>query len=94
MKAKFNTESYIANHILFIWRVNVMSTNSPIYYTVKDLLLLLPIGRNSVYRLVNQEGFPKVKVGKKIIIPAVKFHEWFESNLGQVIDLGDEASNS
>lgn len=47
-------------------------------YTVADLCRILPIGRNAVYRLVNEEGFPKLRVGRKIIIPVRKFHEWIE----------------
>jgi len=62
-----------------------MITNETTFYTVNDLPKILPIGRNAAYRLVNQEGFPKIKIGKKILIPAAKFYQWLDSNVNQSV---------
>ncbi|WP_425517574.1 helix-turn-helix domain-containing protein [Paenibacillus agaridevorans] len=48
---------------------------------MQDLYELLPLGRNSIYKLVNEKGFPKIRVGRRIIIPAKKFKEWTEARV-------------
>lgn len=48
----------------------------PAFYTVDDMRRILGIGRNSAYGLVNKKGFPCVRVGSRIVIPADLFHEW------------------
>lgn len=60
-----------------------------LFYTVSDLYELLPIGRNSIYRLVNRSDFPKLRVGKRIIIPVQKLTEWLEINIGAEITLSE-----
>ena len=44
--------------------------------TVADLQKAMGIGRNAAYNLVNREDFPKILVGKKIIIPREAFTRW------------------
>ena len=51
---------------------------APVSYRVEDIQQLLGIGRNSAYNLVKQDGFPRVRVGSRIIIPADLFHAWVE----------------
>lgn len=60
------------------------------FYTVSELSEILPIGRNGIYRLVNKEGFPKVIIGKRIIIPIAQFWEYIDQNLGGAIRLDNE----
>ena len=48
----------------------------PTFYTVNDIQKLMGIGRNKAYNLVNQNGFPAILVGNRIIIPANLFNEW------------------
>ncbi|MBY9082968.1 helix-turn-helix domain-containing protein, partial [Paenibacillus sp. HN-1] len=59
------------------------------FYTISDLIDLLPLGRNTIYRLVNKDDFPKVRIGKKFIIPAHKLNEWLEINIGSEISLNE-----
>ena len=44
--------------------------------TVKDVKEILGCGINQAYALVNQEDFPKVKIGRKICIPEDEFEKW------------------
>ncbi|MFF2909188.1 helix-turn-helix transcriptional regulator [Paenibacillus sp. NPDC057934] len=63
-----------------------MSDNNQLsFYTITDLLELLPLGRNTIYRLVSSDDFPKIRIGRKIIIPAKKLEEWLEANIGTEI---------
>lgn len=55
------------------------STNK-VAYTISDLYDLLPLGKNSIYKLVNEKDFPKLKIGKKYIIPIKGFEDWLKSH--------------
>ncbi|OZQ68290.1 helix-turn-helix domain-containing protein [Paenibacillus odorifer] len=61
--------------------------NQLLFYAITDLLDLLPLGRNSIYRLVSRDDFPKIRIGKKFIIPAKRFEEWLEANIGTEITM-------
>ena len=43
------------------------------YYTVKDLKKILNMGDTTIYRLINTPDFPKIKMGKRWLIPKSKF---------------------
>lgn len=51
-----------------------------LFYTIDELYEILPLGKNSLYSLVKREGFPKVIVGRKILIPVKGFNLWIEQN--------------
>ncbi|WP_168118529.1 helix-turn-helix domain-containing protein [Paenibacillus sp. HB172176] len=51
------------------------------WYTITDLCEIFPIGRNAIYRLVNEEGFPKIRVGRRIIIPVEMYEEWIKNRV-------------
>jgi excisionase family DNA binding protein len=54
--------------------------NKRICYTVSELAEILPLGKNSLYRLVKSKDFPKITVGKKILIPVAGLAKWMEAN--------------
>ncbi len=45
-------------------------------YTVPEVAELLHIGKNKAYQLVNTEGFPSVRLGGRIIVPAEMLTLW------------------
>lgn len=47
-----------------------------IVYTVKEVANLLDIGTAAAYQLTHSEGFPHIKVGKRIVVPIEAFHVW------------------
>ncbi len=47
-----------------------------IVYTVKEISNLLGIGLPAAYQLVRSDGFPCIKVGKRLVVPIVAFHTW------------------
>ncbi len=51
--------------------------------TVKEFAAIYGIGINKAYDVVNVKDFPKIKVGRKIIIIASKVDEWFENSIGK-----------
>ncbi|MBW4084087.1 MULTISPECIES: helix-turn-helix domain-containing protein [Paenibacillus] len=52
----------------------------PVLYTVSQLAEFIPLGRNSLYKLVNRSDFPKIVIGKKILIPAEALSKFLEIN--------------
>jgi excisionase family DNA binding protein len=48
-------------------------------YTVNEMAKALNIGMNSAYCLVNSKDFPKLQVGRKILIPKKSLERWVES---------------
>jgi len=43
---------------------------------VIDIADILGISKSSAYQLVRQKDFPKVRIGKRIIIPRDNFFSW------------------
>ena len=47
-------------------------------YNVKELSAKLGISLIGAYNLVNQEGFPSVRIGRRIVIPKDALDRWLE----------------
>lgn len=54
--------------------------NDTLVYTVNELAKVLNIGMNSAYYLVNSKDFPKITVGRKILVPKKALEEWINTN--------------
>ena len=53
--------------------------NEEIYYTVKDIERILNMKQTTVYRLINDKSFPKIRMGKKkILIPKSDFEKFMQ----------------
>lgn len=50
----------------------------PLILSIKDLCEILEIGTATAYALVNQEGFPKVQIGKSNKIYRDSLRKWLE----------------
>lgn len=48
-------------------------------YDMKALQEVMPIGKSNLYNMVHSEGFPKIVIGKRILIPQKAFEEWLET---------------
>ena len=55
--------------------------------SVSDLFSVLPLGKSTIYKLVSRNDFPKIRVGKRIIIPRDQFVKWMEENTGTTVEL-------
>lgn len=54
------------------------NTNKAVY-NVPEIATMLDINLPAAYELAKQEGFPAVKIGKRIVIPKVAFNRWLEN---------------
>jgi len=54
----------------------------PLSLTVSDVAVFLGICLTTAYKLVAQDGFPKITMPgvKRVVIPKVKFVEWYLKN--------------
>ena len=55
-----------------------MENEQVLCYDVKDLCGLLKISRPTAYELVHRADFPKVRVGRRVLIPRVGLEKWLE----------------
>lgn len=49
--------------------------------SVSDLTEILGISRTMAYQLVNSKGFPRVKIGSRIVIPVEALRKWVSDNV-------------
>jgi hypothetical protein len=47
-------------------------------YNVPEIASLLDINLISAYELVKSEGFPSIRIGKRLIVPKLAFHRWLD----------------
>lgn len=55
----------------------------PLYLNADTVSKLLGISISSAYELMNEEGFPSVRIGKRLIVPKENLQAWEESHLGK-----------
>lgn len=53
-------------------------TLEPAVYDVPEIAVLLNINRITAYQLAKKEGFPAVRIGRRIIVPKQAFHRWLD----------------
>lgn len=46
------------------------------FYTIKEIMEQLQISRNTAYKVIQDETFPKITVGSQIRIPKDEFEDW------------------
>ena len=52
----------------------------PLLLNVKQLADLLGISDSSVYELIQEEDFPSLRIGKRIVVPKEKLREWISAH--------------
>ena len=55
----------------------------PLYLNADTVAKLLGISISSAYELMNEEGFPSVRIGKRLIVPKEKLQAWVEAHMGK-----------
>lgn len=51
----------------------------PVILNVSSIQRILGISRAKAYELVKSDGFPRVKIGKRIAVPKGAFEEWLHN---------------
>lgn len=53
----------------------------PVILTVCDIQKIMGISRTKAYQLLRSEGFPKLKIGKRIAIPKEALKNWINNRI-------------
>lgn len=54
--------------------------NLPNVLSAEQLAQTLGISRAGAYQLLHSEGFPTLRIGKRMLVPRDKLAEWIEKN--------------
>ncbi|MBQ7895432.1 MAG: helix-turn-helix domain-containing protein [Oscillospiraceae bacterium] len=54
--------------------------NLPNVLSAEQLAQVLGISRAGAYQLLHSEGFPTLRIGKRMLVPRDKLAEWIEKN--------------
>ena len=52
----------------------------PLMLNAEDITDVMNISRAGAYQLMHREDFPKIIIGKRIVVPRDKFLEWLENS--------------
>jgi predicted DNA-binding transcriptional regulator AlpA len=52
----------------------------PLMLNAEDIKDVMNISRAGAYQLMHREDFPKIIIGKRIVVPRDKFLEWLENS--------------
>ena len=52
----------------------------PLLLNVKQLADLLGVSDSSVYELIQEDGFPSLRIGKRIVVPKEELHKWISTH--------------
>lgn len=52
------------------------------FYTAKEIIQILGVSRPFGYMLINSEGFPKIRLNRKILVPVLEFENWLAKQQG------------
>ena len=55
-------------------------------YDMNSLQQVLPLGKNNLYNLVHSKGFPKIIIGRRILIPKKALEQWLSEASQQQLD--------
>ena len=53
----------------------------PLALSAEDVAQVLGISRANAYELMHSEGFPTLKIGKRITVPKDKLIEWIQTRI-------------
>jgi hypothetical protein len=62
-----------------------MIENDIVMYTVKDIRCIFRCSLSQAYELVNADGFPSMKIGRKILVEKRALENWIEKSRGKRI---------
>jgi predicted DNA-binding transcriptional regulator AlpA len=57
-----------------------MDETEIIMYNVEDIMRIFHMGRSKAYQLVNSDGFPRVRLNNKILVPKSSLEDWIQKH--------------
>lgn len=62
---------------------NFFDKDDVVLYTINDIQRIFKLGRTKAYQLVVSEGFPSIRLNRKIYVPKDKLQTWVKQNTGK-----------
>lgn len=56
----------------------------PTVYSIEELSRVLKISKSMAYQIARNEDFPKIKIGKRILIPTESLKQWLLKNVNDL----------
>jgi len=53
--------------------------------TVKEMAAMLNVSMPTAYELVHRDGFPTIRMGRKILVNADMLQKWLDAHTGTVV---------
>ena len=55
----------------------------PLFLNAKMVAKLLGVAPSTAYELMQKEGFPRLRIGNRIVVPRDDFREWVKEHTGK-----------
>ena len=55
----------------------------PLFLNAKMVAKLLGVAPSTAYELMQKEGFPRLRIGNRIVVPRDDFRKWVKERTGQ-----------
>lgn len=52
----------------------------PLLLSVKQLVDLMGVSDSSIYELIQEDGFPSLQIGKRIVVPKEEMRKWITAH--------------
>ena len=52
----------------------------PLLLSVKQLVDLMGVSDSTIYELIQEDDFPSLRIGKRIVIPKEELRQWISDN--------------
>ena len=52
----------------------------PLLLSVKQLVALMGVSDSSIYELIQEDDFPSLRIGKRIVVPKQELRKWITSH--------------
>ena len=79
-KEKQTDQSY--DEVIFQMKKSVFTSYDelPLLLNVKQLADLLGVSDSSVYELIQEDDFPSLRIGKRIVVPKEELRKWISAH--------------
>ena len=70
------------NEVIFEMKKSVFTSYDelPLLLNVKQLADLLGVSDSSVYELIQEDDFPSLRIGKRIVVPKEELRKWISAH--------------
>ena len=55
------------------------------YLSTKEVADVMGMSKNTAYKFIKLQGFPKIKIGKRYFVPEKKLEEYLQKHIGSKI---------